>query len=226
MRDILSSELASLRAALAEAGDAEAAVAMKAYMRDQFPFFGVQAPARRALQRPLARVAKGADRADLLALAEALWAEPERELQLVAADLLRAGVGRLEARDLPRVGGLILDKSWWDTVDILAIYVVGGLVRAHRELVSEMDRWAASGELWLARSAVIHQNAWGADTDAARLFGYCDDLAGHTDFFIRKALGWALRDYAKVDPEAVRRYLTSRGEALSGLTRREAAKHL
>lgn len=215
-----------LRAALAEAGDADAARAMKAYMRDQFPFFGVQAGARRALQRPLARAAKGVGRDELLALAEALWAEPERELQLVAADLLRAGAARLAPADLPRLGGLILAKSWWDTVDLLAIHVVGALVRAHPDLSTEMDRWAASSELWLARSAVIHQNAWGPDTDATRLFGYCDALGGHPDFFIRKALGWALRDYAKVDPDGVRAYLASRGEVLSGLTRREAAKHL
>jgi 3-methyladenine DNA glycosylase AlkD len=89
-----------------------------------------------------------------------------------------------------------------------------------------MDAWAADANLWLVRTAILYQLHYGAATDTDRLFGYCTRQAAHPDFFVRKAIGWALRHYARTDPDAVRRYLADNADRLSPLSAREAAKHL
>lgn len=114
-------------------------------------------------------------------------------------------------------------KSWWDTVDSLA-HAVGALVLAHPELAAEMDRWIADEDLWLRRVALLHQLDFGAQTDARRLFDYCARSAGETDFFARKAIGWALRQYSKTDPDAVCRFVAEHDAVLSPLSKREALR--
>jgi 3-methyladenine DNA glycosylase AlkD len=89
-----------------------------------------------------------------------------------------------------------------------------------------MDRWLSHSNLWVRRVAMLHQLGWKAQTDEARLLRYALALAPETDFFIRKAIGWALRDHARTRPEAVRAFLLQHAQRLSGLTRREAGKHL
>ena len=121
---------------------------------------------------------------------------------------------------------LITTRSWWDTVDPLATRVVGGLVRRHPELTAEMDAWSVAENLWLVRTAILHQLHYGPDTDTDRLFGYCTRQAGHRDFFVRKAIGWALRQYARTDPAAVSGYVAGNRDGLSPLSVREATKHL
>jgi 3-methyladenine DNA glycosylase AlkD len=147
-------------------------------------------------------------------------------LQYVAADALRRHQQKLTPGDLAAVAELITTKPWWDTVDALATHVVGPLVLRHRELAEVMDRWITSEDIWLARTAILHQLLYKEQTDVTRLFAYADERAADTEFFIRKALGWALRQYARVDPAAVRAYVASREDSLSGLTRREALKRL
>jgi 3-methyladenine DNA glycosylase AlkD len=110
-------------------------------------------------------------------------------------------------------------------VDALAANVIGPMVAADPALIATMDRWI-DDDLWIARAALLHQLTYRDRTDAERLFGYVDRRCGDTDFFIRKAAGWALREYAKTDPDAVRRFVARRGERLSGLTRREALKRI
>ncbi len=127
---------------------------------------------------------------------------------------------------MPRVERLIRTKSWWDTVDVLAGHVVGPLVARNPGLTATIDAWIDDADFWIVRTAILHQLGYGADTDADRLFGYVDRRCSDTEFFIRKACGWALRQYARTDPEAVRAFVLDRGDRLSGLTRREALKHL
>jgi 3-methyladenine DNA glycosylase AlkD len=117
---------------------------------------------------------------------------------------------------------LVTTKPWWDTVDILATHAVGGLVRRYPELRQTMDLWLLSDDQWLARSALLHMNRWKADTDAAWLFAACLARSGDRDFFIRKAIGWALREYSKVDERVVVAFVDAHAGALSGLSRREA----
>ncbi len=228
-------ELAALRMALTEAADSTRAEGMQQYMKDIAPFLGVAAPDRRRAQRPFTAWVKQAtsDSAAgvLLDFADACWAQPEREFQYVATDLLRAAATRratplLGPDHLVRVERLLRDKAWWDTIDSLAAWTVGPLVLAEPALVSTMDEWIEDSDFWMARTAILHQLSFGRATDADRLFRYVDRRAGDSEFFIRKALGWALRQYARTAPDEVRSFVEDRGELLSGLTRREALKHL
>ncbi len=221
----MTGQIPELRAALAEVGDPERAAQMAGYMKDRFEFFGVASPARRATQKPILTAAKGADQQDLLAFAEACWAEPKREFHYVAADVLRKHNVALSATALARVQALITTNSWWDTVDSLAAWTVGPLVLRHPQLTGAMDKWISDKNIWLARTAIIHQLSYKDQTDPDRLFAYAVQRAEDTEFFIRKALGWALRQYARVDPEAVAEFVAANPQ-LSGLTKREALKHL
>jgi 3-methyladenine DNA glycosylase AlkD len=211
--------------AFAEVRDPEAAVAMRAYMRDQFDFVGIQNAARTAIARDAVAGLAPPGPDDLLAFAHACWARPERDYQYVAAKLLRRHVRRLPASAIDDLRTLIVTRPWWDTVDELARNVVGPLVLAHPELVATMDDWIDDPDLWLARTAILHQGASKTETDADRLFRYCLRRAADTEFFIRKAIGWALRDYSKVDEVAVRRFVADHDTELSGLSKREALRY-
>ncbi|SNT62559.1 3-methyladenine DNA glycosylase AlkD [Asanoa hainanensis] len=202
--------------------DPERAAGMRAYMRDQFEFLGIASPRQRALARQATAGAAKPTRDGLIALADACWARPEREYQYFACDYLRRHVAVLGGLDaLPAVRRLITTKPWWDTVDLLAARVVGPMVSQHGGV---MDAWIDDDNLWVVRTALLHQLFYKRDTDADRLFDYCARQKGHTDFFVRKAIGWALREYAKTDPAAVRAFVAATD--LSGLSRREALKNL
>jgi 3-methyladenine DNA glycosylase AlkD len=198
---------------------------MRAYMRDAFPFLGIKTPRRRELAKQIVRGLPAPDEADLRAVALACWAQPAREYQYFAVDWLVKHANRPGPGFLTTVETLVTTRSWWDTVDALATRVVGPVVANHPVALSTMDKWAADDNLWLARTAILHQLHYKENTDTARLFGYCTALAGHRDFFIRKAIGWALRHYARTDPDAVAAYVRST-PGLSPLSVREALKHV
>jgi 3-methyladenine DNA glycosylase AlkD len=226
MTPLATTVLSQLTEAYAGAADPEKAPAMRAYMRDQFDFLGIPNPERLVLNR---RVLAGLDRpdeTDLRDVALACWHRPEREYQYFACGWLRRHVTRATQTLLPTVTHLVTTKSWWDTVDTLAADTVGPMVQSHPELLSTMDDWVRDDNLWIARTAILHQLGYKQDTDAERLFRYCLAQAGHRDFFIRKAIGWALRQYARTNPEAVAAFLASHGERMSALSVREASKHL
>lgn len=222
----MSADAADLRAALEQQADPDRAVEMRRYMRDRFPFLGVASPQRRRAQRDWMAGLRTAPIDDVIAAAQACWREPEREFQYAAADLLKRHAKRVEPRHLPVVRRLIEQGAWWDVVDVLAPHVVGSLVERHPELVAEMDRWVLDDDMWVVRSAILHQLTYGDRTDADRLFRYCEQQAGHPDFFVRKAIGWALRQYARVAPDAVRGWVADHEPELSKLSVREATKHL
>jgi 3-methyladenine DNA glycosylase AlkD len=217
--------LADLRHQLQEAADPQRATEMAAYLKDQFMFFGVATPARRALAKPTLALGREATGDQLLSFAEACWDQPEREFQYIAHDLLRKWAPSLDAELLGRVEALIRTKSWWDTIDALAAWTVGPMVRHEPRLAEQMDIWIDDADFWIARSAILHQLSFKTHTDADRLFSYAEARAQDQEFFIRKAIGWALRQYARVDPDEVYRFVDARTHVLSALTQREALKH-
>jgi 3-methyladenine DNA glycosylase AlkD len=215
-----------LTAAYRAAADPERAVGMRAYMRNQFPFLGIPGPRQAQLTRVVLADAGRPAEEDLRAVALGCWVLPEREYQYFACGLLRRHVKVCSAAFLGTARHLIVTRSWWDTVDALAAHLVGPLVARHPELVSTMDEWIGEENLWLARTALLHQLRYKEDTDPTRLFHYCLIQAGHRDFFIRKAIGWALREYAKTEPAAVRTFVRAHESRLSPLSIREALKNL
>lgn len=226
MTSLATTVVEGLVAAFEPHRDEARALQMRAYMRDQFPFLGIMKPERVQLSgAALAGLSRPSEK-DVAAVAIACWKQEEREYQYAGIWYVRRNAVVLGLGFLATAKRLITTRSWWDTVDDLAANVVGGLVARHSELAATMDDWIQSKNIWLARTALIHQLRYRADTDADRLFGYCLRRAKDTDFFIRKAIGWALREYTKTDGEAVVRFLRENGPALSALSRNEAMKWL
>ncbi len=219
--------LAPIEAALRALADAQQAEPMKAYMLGQFEFLGIRAGPRREALKGLMKFTGTAD--ELLALAEALWRLPEREFRYAAIDLLAKHHKRLDVSALPRILQLVQTDPWWDTVDGLAGVVGDILLQAKAsqpDVQRHMDACLVHPHLWVRRVAMLHQLGWREQTDPERLLRYALTLAPEKDFFIRKAIGWALRDHARTQPDAVRDFLARHADQLSGLTRREAGKHL
>jgi 3-methyladenine DNA glycosylase AlkD len=210
----------AVRAELAARANPEKASGMQGYMKSAMPFYGVQKPARDLLARELfaAHPLAGFDAWRDTALA--LWREAtRREERYMAIALLGAGRYR-EHRTmaaLPLYEELIVTGAWWDFVDEVAIRLVGEL-----ELGSFLREWAVDENLWKRRTAIIAQVARKAD--AQLLFDCIEPNRADREFFIRKAIGWALRDHAKLDPDGVERYRAT--HELSPLSRREALRNL
>ena len=218
-----------IKAALAPHADAGRAVAMRAYMRDQFDFIGVPTPLRRKAILPVFKRLPVENAKHLLACARVLWAMPQREYQYAATDLLARKWKTLAIADIEHLLTIAQRSAWWDSIDPLA-GVVGDILKSAREQTPHaqacMDAALEHESLWVRRIAMIHQLGWRDDTDETRLFGYARSLAAEPDFFIRKAIGWALRDYAWHAPHAVGGFLMTARDILSPLTLREASKHL
>jgi 3-methyladenine DNA glycosylase AlkD len=215
----------SIHAAMQPLANDSAAIAMRAYQRDQFEFLGVAAPARRAATMPLIKALKPANAEFLIAEAQGLWNLSQREYQYIAVDLLARHVKVLTGVDIPALLSLAQQKSWWDTVDGL-VKVIGAIAKADKAQQSQMDAALLHPDFWIRRIAMLHQLGWKSETDLTRLQNYAKQLAPETEFFIRKAIGWALREYAWHDPAAIRVFLAEMGDQLSPLSRREAGKHL
>ncbi|EEJ0014907.1 DNA alkylation repair protein [Listeria innocua] len=196
---------------------------MEAYMKNQFPFLGIRATERKKLVADFLRENGMPD--DLLELVVELFAEEERELQYAAIDLL-SRYGKKQASEAIEIyEQLVTTKSWWDTVDGLAGTVVSNHFKLYPDLIPIYNEaWINGDNIWLARTAILFQLKYKEETNAELLFANCEKWLGSKEFFIQKAIGWALRQYAKVDSEAVRVFVNS--HTLAPLSRREALKHI
>ena len=210
---------------LASEADPERAVSMKAYLRNQFDFFGLPAPRLSELTRPFYEKGIRPELADLEEIILELWNEPQREVQFFAMKLLEKYKKELNEGHFDLLEKLIIQKSWWDTVDYIAATLVGHLVKKYPEKGRErIEKWRYSGNMWLVRSCIIHQLKYKNEVDEALLFSLISENSSDNEFFIRKAIGWALRQYGKYNPERVRYYVEN--HELSGLSRREAMRNL
>ncbi|MEU5954287.1 DNA alkylation repair protein [Streptomyces sp. NPDC047525] len=224
--DLADTVMERLTATYPTAADPDRAQQARAYMKDVAPFLGLPSPLRRELARTVLAGLPCPDETDCTAIALRCWELPEREYAYFAVDYLRRHVKHLSSGFLPVARHLVTTVSWWDTVDALAAHVVGGLVAADPKLRAEMDAWVEDENLWVARTALLHQLRYKDATDTERLFAYCLRQSGHPDFFIRKAIGWCLREYAKTDPDAVRGFVGRERGRLAPLSAREALKNL
>ena len=199
---------------------------MKKYMRDQFEYLGIKTPESVALQKEFYAKNGLPKIAELDTILRDLWMLPHREFQYVAVGLLGRCEGQIPAKFIKTIEYLIVTKSWWDTVDSIA----GGAVGVHFLRFPEvretyLPKWRASDNFWLRRTTILFQLGYKQNTDFDLLCDIIRENLRSKEFFINKAIGWALRQYARTDPKAVKKFVNATKE-LSPLSRREAMKHL
>jgi 3-methyladenine DNA glycosylase AlkD len=198
---------------------------MSAYMRDQFPFLGIPSPNRKKLVKTALLETDALKKPIDDNLVIELWACCEREYQYAACDYLAWQRKKLELKHLDLLEKLILSKSWWDSVDSL-VHNVCAISLKYPESFPILERWAQTENFWLRRASILHQLGLKGKTDEARLFRFILENAHDSEFFIRKAIGWALREYSYVNPEAVQNFVLEHQKELSNLSKREALKAL
>jgi 3-methyladenine DNA glycosylase AlkD len=198
----------------------------KAYLKSRLEHHGTSVPAIRAVAKDVARRHPALTHDDLVGLAGALWAMPVHEGRMVAVELLRLHDDRLGPQDLPLLERLLRESRTWALVDPLATAVVGPVLERHPEVGEVLDRWATDNDFWLRRAALLAllpALRWG-EGDFARLSACAEQILEEREFFVRKALGWVLRDTAKRRPDLVYQWLLPRAHRASGVTVREAVK--
>jgi 3-methyladenine DNA glycosylase AlkD len=211
--------------AFSEAANPVRAVSMSAYMRNNFSFFGIMAGPRKEILSHFFQRANLPGTNDWRPLVKEMWKLPEREWQYAAQELCLKMKRDWKPEDGALFTHMISTRSWWDTVDFIAPNLSGNLFRKYPEILEPtLDLWVQSDQHWLWRSALIFQLKYRALTDQQRLFDLCGRFSGENDFFIRKAIGWALRQYAEVEPQAVREFVEE--QPLSPLSRKEALRKL
>lgn len=216
---------AALKALFEKNADPARAAPMKSYMRDQFEYLGIKTPQSAALQKEFYAEHGLPDVNDLDAILRDLWALPQREFQYVGLGLLDKSEKKLPAKFIKTIEYLIVTKPWWDTVDAIASHTVGTHFRRFPELREKyLPKWRASKNIWPRRTAILFQLNYKKETDFGLLCDIIRENVDSTEFFINKAIGWALRQYARVDPKAVSKFVKS--TPLHPLSRREAMKHI
>ena len=217
-----------LLARLGELGTPERAVNERAYLKSDLQFIGVTVWAIRRATLAFLGEHPELDRESILALVQEMWTRPVHELHMAAIDILDAKSALLEARDLDIVEAMLRTSHTWAYVDSLAADVAGTIVVRFPESASTLDRWADDPDFWLRRSALLAllKPLRSGGGDLERFLGYADAMLEEKEFFIRKAIGWVLREVGKNRPAEVRAFLEPRLGRASGLTIREAVKHL
>lgn len=203
--------------------NAEIASGQKAYMKNLFEFYGIKAPVRQEIQKPFFKKKFLPPKNELETITKTLWNTPQREFQYFAQEFVYCYIKQLEKKDIRLFEFMITHKSWWDTVDFIATKLVG---EYHKQFPGERDkninRWIASGNIWLQRTAVLFQLKYKEDVDTALLSQVIHALLGSNEFFVNKAIGWMLRQYSKTNPEWVLDFCNR--TSLDKLSRREALR--
>jgi 3-methyladenine DNA glycosylase AlkD len=217
-----------IAASLRAVADARRAAQEKRYLKSELKHLGVGIPALRRIAKRFARQHAELTRVQLLALVAALWESPVHERRVAAAELLGLFGPLLEAEDIALLERLIREAKTWALVDGLAAGIAGGLVERFPELGEVLDRWSVDENFWVRRSALLAllPGLRRGEGDFERFGRYADAMLEEREFFIRKAIGWVLRETSKERPDLVYRWLQPRSARASGVTIREAIKYL
>lgn len=223
-----SSLAEEIDAALRSKATPERAEHEKAYLKSELQHYGTSVPAIRAVAKDVRRRYPGFGHDELLALVDALWDTPVHERRMAAVELLDQYPDQLVAADMAVLERLLRDARTWAIVDGLAASVVGPLVEREPRAAAALDRWAADEDFWIRRSALLALllALRRGEGDFERFGRYADVMLGDREFFIRKAIGWVLRDTARRRPALVYEWLLPRAGRASGITVREAVKPL
>lgn len=201
------------------------AAMQKAYLRDQFLFYGIKTPIRRAIQKPFLVKTYLPPKENLENLIRILWKRPQREYHYFAQELAQKYTKQLEKKDILLFEFMVVTNSWWDTVDLISTKLIGVYFNKfplQRDLY--VAKWLASDNIWLRRSCIIFQLSNKEKTDKELLSNVIHSNLGSKEFFIKKAIGWALRDYSKTNPKWVERFVAN--TPLEPLSKREALRLL
>ncbi len=217
-----------LDVALHRAADPERAVNEKRYLKSPIEHYGVTVPATRRAVKDAMAVHGPFSHRELLDTVRRLWSSPMHEQRMAAVMLLEQHSDEMEPTDLSTIERMIRGSFTWAYVDNLAASVAGPLVERHPELAAELDRWAGDDCFWIRRSSMLALlgGLRRGEGDWKRFVRYADAMLDEKEFFIRKAIGWVLRETSKKRPDLVRRYVAARLDRLAGVTFREAVKRL
>ena len=215
----------SLKSLLEQNANPAQAGPMKKYMRDQFEYLGIKSPQFKELMKEFIAANGKPPIRELDVILQELWSLPQREFQYAATGFLGRAENELPASFIKTIEYMIVTKSWWDTVDTIS----GGPLGVHFKRFPDvrdkyLARWRASENFWLRRVCILFQLNYKKETDFDLLSEIIRENLNSKEFFINKAIGWALRQYARIDPNAVKKFAIS--TPLHPLSRREAMKHL
>ncbi len=220
----------ALHKALWSVREPERAGAQQRYMKSAMPFMGVRVPVMRKASRDVFNRYPPADQGEWQDTILEIWYDATyREERYAAVELTvhRPFLRWLNMESLPLLDELIIDGAWWDYVDRIAPAGLGHILSTDpKPMGAAMRRWARDENIWRRRGAILCQLGSKERTDLPMLFDCIEACMGHPEFFVRKAMGWALRDYARTNPGEVLRYVAANESRLSDLTRKEALKHL
>lgn len=203
--------------------DPMAAAPMAKYMKNKFAYFGINSPTRKEISKTLLQLNALPPIEEAPLVARALWDQPQRELQYFALEFLQKYARHSPDDWIDLYEELIIEKSWWDSVDGLAANQVGGHFKKYPDQIPNYTKkWMASGNIWLQRSCLIFQLKYKDLTDFELMKSFIIPLVDEKEFFIKKAIGWALRQYGKFNPQAVIDFVEQ--QPMSNLSRREALK--
>lgn len=217
--------LEPLKEKFREAENPVKALQMQNYLKGQFSFYGIQKPVKTIIEKEFFKTYGLPSREKLFEVVFELWQLPEREYQHTAIMILQKFEKQLEEGDIINIEKLIVSKSWWDSVDGLSAWICGQYFKKFSHQIKPVtQKWINSGNIWLQRSSLLFQLKYKMSTDTELLSDYIVVLSGSKEFFIRKAIGWVLREYSKVNPEWVRHFIST--HKLSPLSYREASKYV
>ena len=219
------SYLQPLEIAFKKHADTGNAAPMKRYMKDRYDYFGIKSPLRKEIYR------EHKQKHGLMSLAETeeivkwCWQQPQREYQYFAMEFLGKAMKKADKDIINLYIYMIANKSWWDTVDYIAANLVGNYLKLFPERTKELtDQWVAANDMWQQRTCLLFQLKYKSATDTELMHSFISRLSDSKEFFIRKAIGWVLREYSKTNAEFVVDYVKK--YPMSGLSQREALKWL
>lgn len=217
-------DLHNLFTDLEKNADIEKATQMEKYMKNNFPFLGIQTPLRKEIAKPYFREVKKVGNLDWEFI-DTCWKKPYREAQYVAIDYLKMRAKFLEIEDIEDIKFLVVNKSWWDSVDGLH-RIVGDLALKHPTLDELMIEWSLDENIWVRRIAINHQMFRKENMKEDLLEEILMNNFESDEFFINKAIGWTLRDYSKTNATWVTQFIDKHRESLSPLSIREGSKYI
>ena len=204
-------------------GNRKIAERQESFLKNKFQLFGIMTPLRKEIQKPYLTKQNLPAKADLTKITEELWAKSQREFHYFAIDLNRRYIKKIEFEDIHLFEKMIVNNSWWDTVDLIAINLVGNYFKLFPEQIQPVTlRWLETENLWLQRTCLIFQLKYKEAIDTKLLSDYVLLLKDTKEFFLNKAIGWVLREYTRTNPEWVLDFVGK--YELSNLSRKEALR--